>query len=256
MNKLELEYLNPETLIMDDMNPRTHPESMLRKLAESVEHYGFIDPILITKDRKVVAGHGRLKIALKKGLKTVPTITLPLTDIQATAYGIFDNKISENSRWQMKLLNDIINDMTMELYDVRQTGFDDVELREIIRIDNPDMHKSENPELELDPDLLDDDDDNDNYLDKLEQELEDEEKQMKRQDVKVKKKLDGYKFLIKQYSVNENGKSKLEKKTELGMYREEYDNFISELEKYNPNMSEEGNKGFINHFIKNYCKIV
>jgi DNA modification methylase len=67
--------------------------------------FGFTAPILVTSQRKIVAGHGRVLAAAELGWNEVPTICLDhLTPAQATAYLIADNRLSETSKWDDKLL--------------------------------------------------------------------------------------------------------------------------------------------------------
>src|ERR1043166_6702232 len=48
--------------------------------AESVRKRGVLEPLLITSDNRVIAGHRRLEAAHKAGLIEVPVVILHLTD--------------------------------------------------------------------------------------------------------------------------------------------------------------------------------
>jgi len=68
-------------------NPRKHSRSQIRAIARSIEAFGFNAPILIDRNRQIVAGHGRYEAAKLLGLTQVPVIFLDhLTEIQAKAY--------------------------------------------------------------------------------------------------------------------------------------------------------------------------
>lgn len=46
-------------------NAKKHPDEQLRKLAESIQKFGFRQPVLVDKDGVIIAGHGRYFAATK-----------------------------------------------------------------------------------------------------------------------------------------------------------------------------------------------
>lgn len=114
-------------------NARTHSESQINKIAQSIETFGFNSPILIDGENTIIAGHGRLVAAKKLGLKEVPVIYLNhLTDDQKKAYIIADNKLSEESEWDFSVLVDEIESIAASGIDATVTGFSDDELDSIL----------------------------------------------------------------------------------------------------------------------------
>lgn len=86
-------------------NSRVHSDKQIRQIARSIEAFGFNVPILVDRNLLVLAGHGRLAAAEEASLTEVPTIQLEhLTDLQARAFGIADNRLTENSVWNQELL--------------------------------------------------------------------------------------------------------------------------------------------------------
>ena len=68
-------------------NPRTHSSKQLHQIAKSIENFGFLVPILIDDDNRILAGHGRVEAAKKLGLTEVPTIKVEdLSESQKRAY--------------------------------------------------------------------------------------------------------------------------------------------------------------------------
>ena len=63
-------------------NPRKHPKKLLDKLQLSIREYGFTNPVLISKDNQILAGHARCKAAEKMGIDEVPVIQLDLNGIR------------------------------------------------------------------------------------------------------------------------------------------------------------------------------
>ena len=55
---------------------RKHPPQQVRKLAASLDRYGFVLPILIDAERRVVGGWGLVLAARQLGLSEVPAVSL------------------------------------------------------------------------------------------------------------------------------------------------------------------------------------
>jgi DNA modification methylase len=107
-------------------NPRSHSRAQIRQIARSIEEFGFNSPILIDKDDQIVAGHGRFEAARHLGLPRVPTIRLEhLTEAQARAFMIADNRLAERSNWDRELLGkelEFLTSVNLE-FDITTTGF-------------------------------------------------------------------------------------------------------------------------------------
>lgn len=110
-----------------EKNPRLNDKAV-EACAESIRQYGFKVPIIVDRNGVIVTGHTRLKAAKTLKLKEVPVIVADdLTDEQIRAYRIADNKVSDFSIWDNKLLLEeleAIADFDVELF----TGFDVAEL--------------------------------------------------------------------------------------------------------------------------------
>jgi len=123
---LRVEQLSIDELKLDSRNPRHHSDLQIGQIARSVETFGFNVPILIDGSNNILAGHGRVLAAKKIGWKVVPVIRLThLTSAQARAFGIADNRLTENSTWDDRLLGEIFRDLaTVDLdFTLEVTGF-------------------------------------------------------------------------------------------------------------------------------------
>jgi ParB-like chromosome segregation protein Spo0J len=57
-------------------NARTHSKKQIQQIASSIERFGFVNPVLVSDDGIIIAGHGRVEAAKLLGHKTVPTLAL------------------------------------------------------------------------------------------------------------------------------------------------------------------------------------
>ena len=112
-------------------NPRTHSEKQIRQIADSIETFGFTNPVLIDAADTVIAGHGRVRAAKRLGFSQVPTVRLEhLSPEQVRAYVIADNKLAECAGWDRDLLALEFQELSeIDLdFDLEVTGFETAEL--------------------------------------------------------------------------------------------------------------------------------
>jgi ParB-like chromosome segregation protein Spo0J len=57
-------------------NSRTHSDAQVAQIAASIKEFGWTNPILVSGDDSIIAGHGRLMAARKLGMEEVPVIAL------------------------------------------------------------------------------------------------------------------------------------------------------------------------------------
>jgi len=96
----ELVKVDIEDLVPYSRNPRRNNKSA-EVVAKSIEAYGYINPIVVTDEKMILAGHTRLK-ALKilkyKGEIDVLMVS-GLTEDQIRGFIIADNRVGEYSQW-------------------------------------------------------------------------------------------------------------------------------------------------------------
>src|SRR5258706_10712330 len=73
--------LNPNLVRVESLKPlgretRKHPPSQIRKLQGSIEQFGFVLPVVIDVDSRVIAGCGLAVATQRLGLTEVPAVTL------------------------------------------------------------------------------------------------------------------------------------------------------------------------------------
>lgn len=105
-------------------NARTHSCQQIKQLAASMREFGFTNPVLISDDCEIVAGHGRVEAAKQLAVKRVPVIRLShMTALQRRAYMIADNKLALNAGWDKELLALELNEIGALDFDLPVLGF-------------------------------------------------------------------------------------------------------------------------------------
>ncbi|MDO5575340.1 MAG: DNA methyltransferase [bacterium] len=138
MDKTTQYYLaEVKDLIPYARNARTHDEKQVAQIAASIKEFGFLSPIIISKDNTILCGHGRFYAAQKLGLEKIPCIKEEyLTETQRKAYILADNKLAMNAGWDNEMLAIELSELQAESFDVGLTGFDEKELSILFDADN------------------------------------------------------------------------------------------------------------------------
>ncbi|MFY7851909.1 MAG: site-specific DNA-methyltransferase [Brevundimonas sp.] len=119
-----LEARSPSDLRPYSRNARTHSRKQVRQIADSIERFGFTNPVLVSDDGEIIAGHGRVEAAKLLGLRTVPTLQLShLSAEERRAYVLADNKLALNAGWDQDILAIELQALIDLDFDVSLTGF-------------------------------------------------------------------------------------------------------------------------------------
>ena len=113
-SQVKIIYRPISQLKLDPKNPRAHNPKQIRQIARSIETFGFNVPVLVDANGKVIAGHGRIMACQQLGRTEVPTICLDhLSEAQARAFMIADNRLTENSVWDDRLLAEQLKELSV-----------------------------------------------------------------------------------------------------------------------------------------------
>src|SRR5713226_5774837 len=110
---------------------RRHPRRQIDKLAASLDEFGFVLPIIIDADSRVVAGWGLVQAARQLGLPQVPAVTIAdLDEAKLRLLRVALNRLGEDSSWDDESLrlefSDIVSlDTNIDLH---ISGFEMAEL--------------------------------------------------------------------------------------------------------------------------------
>ena len=130
-NKLTIEYIPVAEIIPYAKNPRKNDKAV-DLVANSIQEFGFKNPLILDKNNEIITGHTRLKAAIKLGLTEVPVMWAEdLSPEQVKAYRILDNKSSELADWDENLLESEFRALEEKGFDLSLTGFSDKEIGDI-----------------------------------------------------------------------------------------------------------------------------
>ena len=132
--KLRIDLRPAEELKPNPANARVHSKKQIRQIANSIEAFGFNVPVLVDAELNVICGHGRLLACRELGWTEVPTLCLDhLTPAQARAFMIADNRLTEISSWDDRLLAEQLKELSLHGLDfnIEVIGFEmgEIDLR-------------------------------------------------------------------------------------------------------------------------------
>ncbi|WP_334308053.1 site-specific DNA-methyltransferase [Anaerotignum sp.] len=127
-----MKLLPIDELIPYANNARTHSKEQITKIRSSLREFGFVNPVLIDKDKNIIAGHGRCEAAKAEGIKEVPCVMVEhLTEAQKKAYIIADNKLALDAGWDNEILAVELESLKDLNFDVELTGFNAAEIDDL-----------------------------------------------------------------------------------------------------------------------------
>lgn len=103
-------------------NPRRISDHQMESLKQSIQRFGFVDPVIVNDRTGVlVGGHQRIKAAKELGLEAVPVVGVNLDEAEEKALNVALNKIS--GEWDLDLLRGVLEDVQAAGLDLSLTGF-------------------------------------------------------------------------------------------------------------------------------------
>ena len=116
-----------------EYSPRKEPkpgDPEFQNIQRSLKEFGYVDPIIINKDGTIIGGHQRASVLKSLGYTEADCIVVDLGKQDEKALNIALNKIG--GQWDMSLLRDALQDLTLSPVDVNATGYSDDELSVIL----------------------------------------------------------------------------------------------------------------------------
>lgn len=114
-----------------DGNAKKHDNANIEAIANSIEEFGFRNPIIAWHNEdgvpEIVAGHGRAAAAKRLRIETVPVVFVDdLSDAQRRMLTLADNQTTLMTSWDFGQLDTEL-DALSDLFDVVGLGFEDIQ---------------------------------------------------------------------------------------------------------------------------------
>lgn len=126
------------TLTLDEIkpywrNPRRIPPEAVNAVAESIERYGYHQPIVVDTEHVIIVGHTRHAALKQLGVTEVPVYVTDLSEDKAREYRLVDNRtgemsmwdhdalVSELAGWEQNLLDSFFPEIDLEVTEMQTT---------------------------------------------------------------------------------------------------------------------------------------
>lgn len=147
--KMEIENIPISEIKPYEKNPRKN-EKAVEIVARSIKEFGFKVPMILDKNNEIIAGHTRLKAAIKLGMTNVPVIRADeLNEEQVKAFRIMDNKSAEYAYWNIDLLKGELEDLKKINFNLDLTGFSGAEIDWLLGIDDEERKKARQAKYQI-----------------------------------------------------------------------------------------------------------
>lgn len=130
LEKRKISELSPA-----EYNPRkrlTPEDEEYQKIKSSIEHFGYVDPIIINSDGTIIGGHQRANVLSDLGYEEIDVVVVDLNKDDEKALNIALNKIT--GEWDEIKLKEVLLELSLGDYDFTVTGFNQEELDDLVQL--------------------------------------------------------------------------------------------------------------------------
>ncbi|MXO85986.1 DNA methylase N-4 [Altererythrobacter aurantiacus] len=122
---LKIDSVSPSDLKPPQRRLRKNSPRQMAALRSSISEFGFIGPVLIDRDNRIVCGHARWLAAKELQLERIPIIRAShLTKEQLRLFAIAENKIGELGEWDQDILSIELGELSLNVdINLELTGF-------------------------------------------------------------------------------------------------------------------------------------
>lgn len=127
---MKLETVPLGSISFDPANTRKHSRRNLDAIKASLRRFGQQKPIVVDAKGIVLAGNGTLAAATELGWSEIQIVRTALAGVDATAFGIADNRTAELAEWEDSL-SDVLRSLADANVDLDEIGFTPKEIDEL-----------------------------------------------------------------------------------------------------------------------------
>ncbi len=123
-----------DELQLDERNVNQHNQRSIDEIARSLQQFGQKKPIVVRQETMtIVAGNGTWQAMRQLGWEYIAAVIQPMSEIEARAYGIADNRTADFSQFDESLLNEILDELQADgTYTAVDLGFNPDEVSALI----------------------------------------------------------------------------------------------------------------------------
>lgn len=146
MSAMQWKTLSVDALRPAEYNPRKKlkaGEKEYEKIKNSIQEFGYVEPIIVNYDMTVIGGHQRLTVLKDLGYTEVQCVEVHIEDEnKVKALNIALNKIT--GAWNEQLLADLIVDLQAANFNTDFTGFEAPEIEQLFsKVHNKDIKEDD-----------------------------------------------------------------------------------------------------------------
>lgn len=130
---MQVQWMDIKRLVPYERNAKQHPQEQVSKIAISIDHFGWDQPIVVDEYMVIIKGHGRYFAAERLGWGKVPVLVRDnLSEEQKQAARLADNRTAESS-WDWELVKVELEELQGLDLDIEVTGFDEDEIEGMLQ---------------------------------------------------------------------------------------------------------------------------
>lgn len=146
MSAMQWKTLSVDALRPAEYNPRKKlkaGDKEYEKIKNSIQEFGYVEPIIVNYDMTVIGGHQRLTVLKDLGYTEVQCVEVHIEDEnKVKALNIALNKIT--GAWNEQLLADLIVDLQAANFNTDFTGFEAPEIEQLFsKVHNKDIKEDD-----------------------------------------------------------------------------------------------------------------
>ena len=130
---MKIEKISIDKIKMYKNNAKEHPDWQIEQIKDSIQEFGFNDPIALDENDIIIEGHGRYLALKQLNFKEIEILRITdLTEEQKAAYAIAHNKLTMNTDFDFETLKYELNKLELADFDLKILGFEETELEKIL----------------------------------------------------------------------------------------------------------------------------
>lgn len=146
MSDMEWKVLSVDVLRPAAYNPRKKlkpGDKEYEKIKNSIQEFGYVEPIIVNYDMTVIGGHQRLTVLKNMGYREVQCVVVHIEDEnKVKALNVALNKIT--GAWDEQLLADLMVDLQKAEFNTDFTGFEPPEIEQLFsKVHNKDIKEDD-----------------------------------------------------------------------------------------------------------------